>query len=146
MKQKRLVRREIAIARACFAQGLDYAVEDYEAAVLDMLVGRPPEREQKNRQWFRERFDGFFARYGARSRRGAKPEPIDAKKVLSYVKAHREFILDAHARPEDMAEYVKECQDGDAAPATEAAASEAKAPKQTASSRQTKSQPALAGG
>lgn len=102
MKSKRQIRREIDIARACMTWGLDNAVEDFAAATSKM--------DAKGVAWFRETFDKFLERHGSRPRKGEPFDPIPVEEVREHVVAHREFIMDAYASPDDISEYVKECQ------------------------------------
>ncbi len=115
MKSKPQIRREIDIARACFAAGLDRAVENYDAAVSDAVETHLPKKADDTRKWFRETYEKFLKRYGSRPAKGKPFVSLDVKHVRAYVAAHRGFILDAHARPDDLAEYVTACQ-GDPAP------------------------------
>ncbi len=117
MRTKRQVRRDIDIARACFANGLQDAVEDYDATVKALGDDNPRTFDKDGRivcrgfdeEAFKASFDKFLARYGERKRKGAKFIPLSAKQAAACVDAHREFIMDAHARPEDLTDYVSEC-------------------------------------
>jgi len=101
MKTKAQIRREIEIARACYAKGLERVAEAFgtDACIL---------HEEKNKD-LRIGFNRFLARYGERKRKGADFVPLPIEDLKSYIRAHHEFITDPHGRPEDLAPYINGC-------------------------------------
>jgi len=100
MKTRAQVRREIDIARACYAVGLQTVVLNFGTPGCAIANDTP--------KGIRKGLDRFLARYGTRI--GEKIEPLPIEDLQSYLRAHAEFITDPHGRPQDLAPYIDECR------------------------------------